>query len=122
VGYVIALTLISSSFDLGLLAGSVFFALTFGMFYGNMYVILAGAPIGYCVGHLLKRKKLGLEIGLISGMIVITPMLLGNRLEDMYLISYICMIVGIFAGKVIGTKLGLFFNENNTGVDMENKT
>ena len=35
-GYVIALTLISSSFDLGLLAGSLFFALIFGMFYGKL--------------------------------------------------------------------------------------
>jgi len=33
-GYVIALT--SSSFDLGLLAGSLFFALIFGMFYGKL--------------------------------------------------------------------------------------
>lgn len=120
-GYVIALTFTSSSFDLGLLAGNVFFVLLFGMFYGNMYVILAGMPIGYCAGYLLKRKKLGLEIGLISGMIILTPILLWNHLEDMYLISYICMVVGIFAGKVIGTKLGLFFNENNNEADMENK-
>ena len=120
-GYVIALTLISSSSDLGLLAGSLFFALIFGMFYGKMFVILAGAPIGYCAGHLLKHKKLGLEIGLVSGMIALTPILLGSHLEDMYLTSYICMVIGIFAGKVIGTKLGLFFNENNNGVDTRNK-
>jgi len=31
------------------------------------------------------------------------------------------MVIGIFAGKVIGTKLGLFFNENNNGADTGNK-
>jgi len=117
-GYVIAVTLQASSFDPGLLAGSLFVTLLFGMINPNTYVALVGAPIGFFIGYFLNRKKLGLEMGLIAGMVVLTPVFLGDHLlQSMFLISYVCMVIGIFAGKVAGTKIGLIIDESNDAVE-----
>jgi len=116
-GYVIAMTLLSSSFDPGMFAGNIFVVLLFGMISWTSYVTLVGAPVGYLVGYFLNQKKLGLEIGLISGMIILTPIFLGNQLlEPTFLISYVCMIIGIFAGKIIGTKIGIVVEKDNDKV------
>ena len=116
-GYVIAMTILSSSFDPGMFAGNVFVVLLFGMINWTSYVTLVGAPIGYLVGYFLNQKKLGLEIGLISGMIILTPILLGSQLlEPMVLISYVCMIIGIFVGKIVGTKIGVVIEKDNDKV------
>lgn len=113
-GYIIAIALQASSFDPGLLAGHLFVSLLFGMINPNTYVVLAGMPIGFFIGYFLNRTKFGLEMGLIAGMIVLTPVFLGDHLlQSMFLISYVCMVIGIFAGKVVGTKIGLIVDESN---------
>ena len=113
-GYVIAMTLLSSSFDPDRVAGSLFVVLLFGIISWIPYVPLLGAPVGYLIGYFLNQKKLGFEIGLISGMIILTPILFGTQLlEYMFLVSYVCMIIGIFVGKVIGTKTGLIIEKSN---------
>lgn len=113
-GYVISMTLLSSSFDPDRVAGSLFVVLLFGIISWIPYATLLGAPVGYLVGYFLNQKKLGFEIGLISGMIILPLILLENPLlEYMFLVSYVCMIIGIIAGKIFGVKTGLFIEKSN---------
>lgn len=121
-GYLVSITLLASEFDLGRIAGTLFMGILFALLYGQMYLMLLGTPAGYCIGYFLKRPKLGLEIGTISGMIIIMPLLLGHLLFDfIYLISYVSMIIGIFVGKFVGIKLGRYFNEDNENASSEHK-
>jgi Na+/H+ antiporter NhaC len=82
--------------------------------------MLLGIPVGYCIGYFLKKPKLGLEIGTISGMIIIMPLHLKQQLFDfIYLGSYVSMIIGIFVGKFVGMKFGKYFNEENENTTSE---
>ena len=112
-GYVVSLSLVSQNFDLGQIAGSLFLVILLGVTHGQMYLLLLGIPLGYLAGYILKKPKLGIEIGTIGGMILGMPILLGNQLlEFIFLISYVSMIVGIFVGKFVGIKFGRYVNED----------
>jgi len=57
-------------------------------------------------------------MGLIAGMMVLAPVFLGNQLlQPMFLISYVCMVIGIFVGKIVGTKIGAIVDESNNSVE-----
>lgn len=113
-GYVISVSLLSSPFDLGNLAASLFFVILLGATNGKMYLLLLGIPVGFCIGYFLKKPKLGIEIGTIGGMIVGMPIFLESQLfEFLFFTSYLSMIIGIFAGKFAGIKIGKYFNKEN---------
>jgi len=49
--------------------------------------------------------------------LILTPILFGNQfLEPMFLGSYVCMIIDIFVGKIIGTKTGIVIEKDNNSV------
>ena len=90
-GYVISMTLLSSSFDQDRVAGSLFVVLLFGIISWIPYATLLGAPVGYLAGYFLNQKKLGFEIGLISGMIILPLILLENPFIRIHVPSFICL-------------------------------
>ena len=83
---------------------------TFVTLYVAGIYVLIGMGLGFLAGYVLHRKELGLEIGILGGFITYWILVTSDRVwGDWFVIPIVFGAIGWIAGKIIGSKFGIFF-------------